>query len=76
MPYLNVTQLKKKYSRSKQLSGFITHARDLGQNPVITLSMEKVFEFGFMPAIQAAATSRRHHPIAVHGRNHRDLRSV
>lgn len=74
MPYLNATQLKKKKkksSRSKQPSGFITHARDLGRNPVITLSMEKVLEFGFMLAIQAAVTGTLQHAIVAHGRNHR-----
>lgn len=35
MPYLNATLFT---SRRKQPSGFITHARDLGRNPVVTLS--------------------------------------
>lgn len=76
MPDLTVTQLWKKSSRSKQLSGFITWARDFGLNPVITVSMEKVCEFGFTPAIQAAVTGGLQHAIVVRGRNHGDHRSV
>lgn len=76
--YLGATQLKKKKNKScsKQPSGFITHARDLGQNPVISLSMEKVFEFGFTLAIQAAVTGALQHAIVAHGCDRGDLRSV
>lgn len=44
----------KECSRSKQPSGFATHARE--SDPIITVSTEKVIDFGLTRAIQATVT--------------------
>lgn len=50
----NTALKRKECSRSKQPSSFATHAGE--SDPIITVSTEKVFDFGLTRAIQATVT--------------------